>query len=106
MEPRNNGSQGTNCFFPVVPNSGVAILTYLIVIEQRITEELMQKDRAHLITARLYTQQATQVQKMMGLLHLRYPMYRAAYYGTAGEKPKTTLVFRVPENLHPDPFPL
>ena len=25
--PRNNGSQGFNCFFPVVPNSGVAILT-------------------------------------------------------------------------------
>ena len=27
VEPRNNGSQGTSCFFPVVPNSGVANLT-------------------------------------------------------------------------------
>ena len=26
MEPRNNGSQGTSNFFPVVPNSGVANL--------------------------------------------------------------------------------
>ena len=32
VEPRNNGSQGTSCFFPVVPNSGVANL-----IMQRIT---------------------------------------------------------------------
>ena len=29
VEPRNNGSQGTSCFFPVVPNSGVANLTIL-----------------------------------------------------------------------------
>ena len=29
VEPRNNGFQGTSCFFPVVPNSGVANLTIL-----------------------------------------------------------------------------
>ena len=27
VEPHNNGSQGASCFFPVVPNSGVANLT-------------------------------------------------------------------------------
>ena len=27
VEPRNNGSQGTSCFYPVVPNSGIANLT-------------------------------------------------------------------------------
>ena len=29
VEPRNNGFQGTSCFFPVVPNSGVANLAIL-----------------------------------------------------------------------------
>ena len=49
----------------------------------------------------MYTEQVAQVQLTMGLLHLRYPMYRAAYYGTAGEKTKNHA--SAPSSREPSP---
>ena len=51
VESRSNGSQGTNCFLRLCRIPVLPFWLFLIVVEQRITEELIKEDRAHLITS-------------------------------------------------------